>query len=142
LEFSEDTNHALIPALRRVGGWIAIVSHADRWRTLAFYRVADGKNFGAGIDLAQFPLRIVVHEPEVYPEIATWLGAFKPAPESTRVVAVFPRHIQQRLHDKIQEDSKRKGLPPGPRSAVVAISPAEPIGIAVRWVTMRQRPGD
>ena len=39
LEFLDDTEHALMPALRRAGGWIAIVSRTDRWRALAFYRV-------------------------------------------------------------------------------------------------------
>lgn len=75
LEFLDDTGHALMPALRRAGGWIAIVSRSDRWRALAFYRVTDGKNLGAGTDLARFPLRVLVHEPESYPEIANWLAA-------------------------------------------------------------------
>ena len=53
LEFLDDTEHALMPALRRAGGWIAILPRTDRWRTLAFYRVADEKDLGAGIRCAR-----------------------------------------------------------------------------------------
>jgi hypothetical protein len=137
LEFLDDTEHALMPALSRAGGWIAIVSRTDRWHSLAFYRAADGKDLGAGVLIARFPLRVVVHEPESYPEIAAWLAALNPAAESLRTVAIFPPQTQQLLHDKIEAEAKRTGLPRGPRSAVVAISSTEPIGIAVRSVALR-----
>jgi hypothetical protein len=137
LEFLDDTEHALMPALRRAGGWIAVVSRGDRSRALAFYRVSDGKNLGAGTDLARFPLRVIVHEPESYPEITRWLAAIGLAPESLRTVAIFPPQTQQRLHDKIEAEAKRMGLPRGPRHAVVAMSSTEPIGIAVRSVALR-----
>ena len=137
LEFLDDTEHALMPALRRADGWIAIVLRADRWRSLAFYRVADGKDLGVGIDLARFPLRVIVHEPESYPEIARWLASVGNAAESLRTVAVFPPQTQRRLHDKIEAEANRTGLPRGPRRAVVAISSTEPIGIAVRSVALR-----
>ena len=143
LEFVDDTEHALLPALRRTGGWIAIVPRADRWRALALYRAADGKNLGAGALLAQFALRVVVHEPESYPEIAAWLAAAGPPPESLRTVAIFPPQTQQRLHERIEAEAKRAGLPPGPRHAVVAVSSTESIGIAVRSVALQtdSRPG-
>jgi hypothetical protein len=99
LEFLDDTEHALLPALRRAGGWIEVVSPGDRSRALALYRVSDGKNLGAGTDLASFPLRVVVHEPESYLEIERWLAAFGAASKSLRTVAIFPPQTQQHLHN-------------------------------------------
>ena len=137
LEFLDDTGHALIAALRRSGGLVAIVSRSDRWHALALHRAVDGKNLGSGADVAAYPLRVVVHEPESYPEIASWLASVGPAPESLRTIAIFPAETQQRLHEAIEAEAKRIGLPPGTKHALVAISSAEPIGIAVRSVALQ-----
>jgi len=144
LEFLDDTAHDLMAALRRANGWVAIVSRSDRWHALAFYRAVDGVNAGSGVEVARFPLRVVVHEPESYPEIEAWLAPMGLAPESCRILAVFPLRTQQRLHEAIEAEAKRVGLPDGPRRAVVAVSSVEANGIAVRTVALRtdvqQRP--
>jgi len=137
LEFLDDTSHALMAALRRAGGWVAVVSRSDRWHSLAFYRAGDGTDLGAGLEIARYPLRVVVHEPESYPEIEAWLATLGPAPESFRVIAIFPPQTQQLLHAAIEAQAKRAGLPAGPRRAVVAISAADPTGITVRSVIQR-----
>lgn len=137
LEFLDDTGYALIPALRRAGGWVAIVSRSDRWQAMAFYRASDGANLGAGVEVARFPLRVVVQEPESYPEIQAWVANLRLAPEMFRAIAVFPPETQQRLHEAIEAEARRAGLAVGPRRAVVAVSSAEAIGIAVRSVALR-----
>lgn len=137
LEFLDDTGHALMAALRRANGWVAIVSRSDRWHALAFYRAVDGVNVGSGVEIARFPLRVVVHDPESYQEIKAWLITLDLALGSFRTLAVFPPQTQRSLHEAIEAEAQRIGLAGGPRRAVVSVSSADVIGIAVRSVALR-----
>ncbi len=138
LEFVDDTDRVLLPALRRAGGWVAFVSRSDRARAVAIYGVADGQNLGAGTDLGRYPLRLVVHEPESYLQIATWMGGLGLPTETLRTLAVFPPQTQARLHEAIEAEAKRTGLHAGPRLARLKLSPNDAIGIAVLSVVGKE----
>jgi hypothetical protein len=136
LQFLDDSTHELLQALTRSGGVIAIADKADRTRTLAVYRVADGASMRGDSLSNQFPLRVVVHDPEAYAEIVAQVGRLGVDPDSVRVLGVFPVESQARLYDAIEAEAGRRHLPPGRRRAVVAVSAVSTFGIEIRSVSV------
>jgi hypothetical protein len=139
LDFLDDVGHELLAALRRAGGAVAVVSQANRWRALALYRVSDGVNVGAGLDIHAYPLRLIVHDPAAYPQIVDWISKLDVAEQPLRIVALFPADAQAKLYAAVEAESTRRRLSNGRLRATVAVSASSSFGIEIRSVELLPR---